>query len=105
MVESIKIITRSASLRVAEHAFQYAKAHGRARVSAIHKANIMQKTDGLFLQVVQTLHVNFCCTTKFLLLYFVHVFICFFDALSAAGKLQRSTLRSNMKKLSLTIAV
>ena len=51
VVESIKIITRQASLRVAEYAFHYAKAHGRGRVSAIHKANIMQKTDGLFLKV------------------------------------------------------
>ena len=47
VVESLKIITRQASLRVAEYAFHYAKAHGRERVSAIHKANIMQKTDGL----------------------------------------------------------
>lgn len=51
MVESLKIITRQASLRVAEYAFHYAKTHGRERVSAIHKANIMQKTDGLFLKV------------------------------------------------------
>jgi isocitrate dehydrogenase (NAD+) len=51
VVESIKIITRQASIRVAEYAFHYAKAHGRKRVSAIHKANIMQKTDGLFLKV------------------------------------------------------
>ncbi|XP_074276146.1 isocitrate dehydrogenase [NAD] catalytic subunit 5, mitochondrial-like [Silene latifolia] len=50
VVESLKIITRQASLRVAEYAFQYARAHGRQRVSAIHKANIMQKTDGLFLK-------------------------------------------------------
>ncbi|XP_045813129.1 isocitrate dehydrogenase [NAD] catalytic subunit 5, mitochondrial-like isoform X1 [Trifolium pratense] len=50
VVESIKIITRQASIRVAEYAFHYAKAHGRKRVSAIHKANIMQKTDGLFLK-------------------------------------------------------
>ncbi|KFK24781.1 hypothetical protein AALP_AA8G024000 [Arabis alpina] len=50
VVESIKIITRSASLRVAEYAFHYAKTHGRERVSAIHKANIMQMTDGLFLK-------------------------------------------------------
>ncbi|PWA69883.1 3-isopropylmalate dehydrogenase protein [Artemisia annua] len=50
VVESLKIITRQASLRVAEYAFYYAKAHGRDRVSAIHKANIMQKTDGLFLK-------------------------------------------------------
>lgn len=50
-MESLKIITRQASLRVAEYAFLYAKTHGRERVSAIHKANIMQKTDGLFLKV------------------------------------------------------
>ncbi|KAI3974657.1 hypothetical protein MKX01_029647 [Papaver californicum] len=49
VVESLKIITRQASLRVAEYAFHYAKTHGRQRVSAIHKANIMRKTDGLFL--------------------------------------------------------
>ncbi|KAL4202173.1 hypothetical protein AMTRI_Chr02g219760 [Amborella trichopoda] len=50
VVESLKIITRHASLRVAEYAFHYAKTHGRQRVSAIHKANIMRKTDGLFLK-------------------------------------------------------
>jgi isocitrate dehydrogenase (NAD+) len=50
VVESLKIITRQASLRVAEYAFYYAKTHGRQRVSSIHKANIMKKTDGLFLQ-------------------------------------------------------
>lgn len=50
VVESIKIITRQASLRVADYAFHYAKTNGRQRVSAIHKANIMKKTDGLFLQ-------------------------------------------------------
>ncbi|KAK8944426.1 hypothetical protein KSP39_PZI007650 [Platanthera zijinensis] len=49
VVESLKIITRHASLRVAEYAFHYAQANGRKRVSAIHKANIMRKTDGLFL--------------------------------------------------------
>ncbi|XP_073137600.1 3-isopropylmalate dehydrogenase, chloroplastic-like [Henckelia pumila] len=51
VVESLKIITRQGSLRVAEYAFHYAQTHGRKRVSAIHKANIMQKTDGLFLKV------------------------------------------------------
>ncbi|KAH7438432.1 hypothetical protein KP509_04G014500 [Ceratopteris richardii] len=50
VVESLKIITRHASLRVADYAFQYARSNGRKRVSAIHKANIMKKTDGLFLQ-------------------------------------------------------
>lgn len=52
VVESLKIITRQASLRVAEYAFYYAKAHGRERVSAVHKANIMQMSDGLFLKVL-----------------------------------------------------
>lgn len=50
-MESLKIITRQASKRVAQYAFHYAKLHGRKRVSAIHKANIMKKTDGLFLEV------------------------------------------------------
>ncbi|MQL90439.1 hypothetical protein Taro_023023 [Colocasia esculenta] len=50
VVESLKVITRQASLRVAEYAFHYAKANGRQKVSAIHKANIMRKTDGLFLK-------------------------------------------------------
>ncbi|XP_068667892.1 isocitrate dehydrogenase [NAD] catalytic subunit 5, mitochondrial-like [Aristolochia californica] len=50
VVESLKIITRHASLRVAEYAFHFAKAHGRQRVSAIHKANIMRLSDGLFLK-------------------------------------------------------
>lgn len=48
--ESIKIITREASLRIAEAAFQYAKAHGRHKVTAVHKANIMKLSDGLFLE-------------------------------------------------------
>lgn len=50
VVESLKIITRAASVKVAEYAFLYAREHKRERVSAIHKANIMKKTDGLFLQ-------------------------------------------------------
>lgn len=49
-VEAIKIITRKASRRIAEKAFEYAKLHGRKKVTAIHKANIMKKTDGLFLE-------------------------------------------------------
>jgi isocitrate dehydrogenase (NAD+) len=49
--ESIKIITRRASERVARFAFDYARAHGRRRVTAVHKANIMKLTDGLFLRV------------------------------------------------------
>lgn len=50
VVESLKIITRQASTRVAEYAFKYAEDNGRARVSAVHKANIMKKADGLFIE-------------------------------------------------------
>jgi len=49
VVESIKIITEKASTRIARFAFEYAETHGRKRVSAIHKANIMKLSDGLFL--------------------------------------------------------
>lgn len=51
--ETIKIITREASLRIAEAAFQYAKAYGRQKVTAVHKANIMKLSDGLFLECVR----------------------------------------------------
>jgi isocitrate dehydrogenase (NAD+) len=48
--ESIKIITRAASERIARFAFEYAVANGRRKVTAIHKANIMKLSDGLFLE-------------------------------------------------------
>lgn len=50
VVESIKIITEKASTRIAKYAFEYAKAHGRKKVTAMHKANIMKLSDGLFLE-------------------------------------------------------
>ena len=49
VVESLKIITARASTRIAEFAFAHARRHGRKRVTAIHKANIMKMSDGLFL--------------------------------------------------------
>ena len=49
VVESLKIITEVASTRIARFAFEYARRHGRRRVTAIHKANIMKLSDGLFL--------------------------------------------------------
>ena len=49
VVESLKIITERASTRIARFAFDYARKHGRTRVTAIHKANIMKLSDGLFL--------------------------------------------------------
>ena len=48
--ESIKIITRGASERIARFAFEYAVANGRRKVTAVHKANIMKLSDGLFLE-------------------------------------------------------
>ena len=50
VVESLKIITEKASTRVSQFAFAYARANGRKRVTAIHKANIMKLSDGLFLE-------------------------------------------------------
>lgn len=58
VVESIKLITRTASERIAEYAFKYAVENGRKKVTAVHKANIMKKTDGLFIQ---------CCREKAML--------------------------------------
>ena len=49
VVESLKIITEAASTRIARYAFDYARRHGRRRVTAVHKANIMKLSDGLFL--------------------------------------------------------
>ncbi len=49
VVESLKIITEVASTRIARFAFEYAKRHGRKRITAVHKANIMKLSDGLFL--------------------------------------------------------
>ena len=50
IVESLKLITRNASLRIARFAFQYAERAGYSQVTAIHKANIMKLSDGLFLE-------------------------------------------------------
>jgi len=53
VVQSIKLITREASARVCQYAFEYAKKHGRKTVTVVHKANIMKMTDGLFLECAQ----------------------------------------------------
>lgn len=50
VVQSIKLITENASRRVAEYAFEYATQVRRKKVTAVHKANIMRMSDGLFLQ-------------------------------------------------------
>ena len=51
--ESIKIITRKASERIAKFAFELARKEERRKVTAVHKANIMKCTDGLFLDCVR----------------------------------------------------
>jgi len=53
VVESLKIITAEASTRIARFAFEHARRHGRRRVTAVHKANIMKLGDGLFLRSVR----------------------------------------------------
>jgi len=53
VVESLKIITERASTRIARYAFEYAKKFGRKKIHAIHKANIMKLSDGLFLTSIR----------------------------------------------------
>ena len=53
VVESLKIITEKASTRIARFAFEYARKMGRKKIHAIHKANIMKLSDGLFLRSVR----------------------------------------------------
>ena len=57
--ESIKIITREASERIARFAFDYAVANGRHKVTAVHKANIMKLSDGLFLESCRTVAADY----------------------------------------------
>lgn len=50
MIESIKVTTKVASLKIANYAFEFAFLSGRKKVTAVHKANIMKICDGLFLE-------------------------------------------------------
>src|SRR5271154_1702692 len=59
VVESLKIITEKGSTRIAKFAFEYARKHARKKVHAIHKANIMKLSDGLFLRCCRTVAENF----------------------------------------------
>jgi isocitrate dehydrogenase (NAD+) len=59
IVESLKIITEKASTRIARFAFEHARAFGRKRVTAIHKANIMKLSDGLFLESCRAVARNY----------------------------------------------
>ncbi len=57
--ESIKVITKKASDRIAKYAFSLAKQQQRQKVTAVHKANIMKLSDGLFLDCVRNVHNQF----------------------------------------------
>ena len=59
VVESLKIITRHASMKIARAAFEYARRNQRRKVSAIHKANIMKLSDGLFLKCCREVAAEF----------------------------------------------
>jgi isocitrate dehydrogenase (NAD+) len=59
VVTSLKVITRTASIRIAEAAFSFADALGRRSVAAIHKANIMKLADGLFLRCCREVAARF----------------------------------------------
>jgi isocitrate dehydrogenase (NAD+) len=63
--ESIKIITREASERIARFAFDYAVANGRHKVTAVHKANIMKLSDGLFLESCRTVAAAYAGRIEF----------------------------------------
>jgi isocitrate dehydrogenase (NAD+) len=59
VVQALKIITEKGSTRIAKFAFDYARKHGRKKIHAIHKANIMKLSDGLFLQCCRTVAEGF----------------------------------------------
>jgi isocitrate dehydrogenase (NAD+) len=59
VVESLKIITERASTRIAHFAFQYARNKGRKKIHAIHKANIMKLSDGLFLKSIRAVAIEY----------------------------------------------
>ncbi len=56
VVTSLKVVTEKATLRIARAAFEYVRTRGRRKVTAFHKANIMKKTDGMFLRCAQDVH-------------------------------------------------
>ena len=59
VAQSIKIITEKGSTRIARAAFEYARKHGRKKIHAIHKANIMKVSDGLFLRCCKAVAAEF----------------------------------------------
>ncbi len=59
VVESLNVITEKASTAIARFAFEYARRHGRRRVTAVHKANILKMADGLFLECCRRVSADY----------------------------------------------
>lgn len=59
VAQCLKIITKDASDRIAKFAFEYARSNGRKKVQAVHKANIMKKSDGMFLKSCREMAENY----------------------------------------------
>jgi isocitrate dehydrogenase (NAD+) len=59
VITSLKVITRTASIRISEYAFHYARENGRKRVTAVHKANIMKLGDGMFLRCAREVALGY----------------------------------------------
>src|SRR6201986_1523381 len=59
VVESLKIVTEKASTRIAKFAFEYARKHDRKKIHAIHQANIIKMSDGLFLRCAREVAKNY----------------------------------------------
>ena len=59
VVQAFKIITEKGSTRIAKAAFEFARKHGRKKIHAIHKANIMKLSDGLFLKCCQKIAADY----------------------------------------------
>lgn len=59
VVTSLKVITRTASIRISKYAFEYARKNGRRKVTAVHKANIMKQGDGLFLRCAREVAMEY----------------------------------------------
>ena len=59
VVESLKIITETACMRIGKFAFKYAAENGLTKVTAVHKANIMKLADGLFLECIRRAHRDY----------------------------------------------
>ena len=58
-IHATKIITRAASERIIRDAFEYAKAHGRKKVTCVHKANILKMSDGMFLDIFRQIAAEY----------------------------------------------